>query len=560
MAASSSLVVRNALSAVAGSVPYAVVALLAAAGLTTALELPARLLEGLDTYLLPTAEDVRSAAAAAAVEGNGAGSSVADGGERARAEEPAAAQRYGGWNAGLGWGSTQQTNRGKSKKKQQKQRSGWDAMPMHFRGLRVIQLSRSAVPVLGFFRELEQQLTILIVSLAMLAGAWILPLLGAKRPNVMAAPVASFCAVHAALVLFRCTWRGSTTTTATGGGGGGGEGGGGSGNRGMGSAVATPEVERVLSGCFGILAGAASLVSLTVLDTVLDFDVRGALRDTEDAAMRRFVGGASGSISANDTESLSDIGPSFTSRAYFIGAVVVLCAMLASSLFSAAVRTARCFALAVASPPEWAGAHVRSGMLMATIMKLDVILPVCVAALWIQPAGNAAPVLAVLAPVDAASMPAVRAVALALTGAAMIASARANCQSFTKRVLVSWYETLHATSRYTDAEVRQIEREMGMKVRVCNALLGKVALQTAAPGGILLASACIIAMKAYPSYFLNATALAASGNDDDDGVTYLIPNSMWVLLAGYVSWFTCVTISVVKMSALMLMRYGAMRM
>ena len=129
---SSSLVVRDALSAVAGSVPYAVVALLAAAGLTTTLEVPARLLEGLDTYLLPTAEDVRHAAAAAAAgeRNGGAGSSSAvDGGERARVEEPEGAQRYSGWIPG--WGSTQQTNRGKSKKKQQKQRSGWDAMPVH---------------------------------------------------------------------------------------------------------------------------------------------------------------------------------------------------------------------------------------------------------------------------------------------------------------------------------------------------------------------------------------------------------------------------------------------
>ena len=39
----------------------------------------------------------------------------------------------------------------------------------------------------------------------------------------------------------------------------------------------------------------------------------------------------------------------------------------------------------------------------------------------------------------------------------------------------------------------------------------------------------------------------------------LLPDSLWVLLAGFAGWFTCVVVATVRLGTLMLMRNGTVK-
>ena len=434
--------VRALLSLLAGNVPYVVLAVVSAVVFSHVLEAPARLLAGLESYLLPTSEDIASAAWSSA---------------RADAPPAPGARRRG----------------------RQQQRHGRELERVQLRGLRTVELSRAAVPVLSYFRELDHALTLAFVSAVALASGWALPRLLGLRGNAMVEPVALACVCYGCYAIFSTTWASGAP--------GGAPGGAGAGARGLGCSVQTPEAERVLSGCFGVLAGLAALVFLAVIDrSVLDFDVRGALRDTQARLARSLARPV-------------DFGE-HTGRAYAVGLLALAAAALGSSLFSAAVRTSRCFALAVMAPPEWGAPRLRAGAGAAALMKLDVLLPACAALLWVRPlAGAPASALAMaeeaLGAPRGTVLPALRVAALAAAGLAGVCAARHHVRSFMGGVLVAWYESLYATSRYSDDEVKRIERAMGMKVRVSNALMGKVALQSAAPGAIMLGAACVLTVK-----------------------------------------------------------------
>ena len=435
--------VRAMMSLVAGSVPYVVLAVISAVVFSHVFEVPARLLAGLDSYLLPTSQDILSAA------GDSHSSSTAS------AASTSGPRRRGGGR--------------------QQQQHGLERM--HSRGLRMIELNKAAVPVLSYYRELDQALTLTFVSLVMLISGWALPKFIGLRGNAIVDLVSLACASYGAYAIFSTTW---------GSGGGGGSGSSAAG-RGIGCSVQTSETERVISGCFGVLAGLASLVFLSVLDqTVVDFDVRGVLRDTQESASRYL----------SRPVDFGDI----TGRTYFVAFLVFVTAVLGSSLFSAAVRTSRCFALAVMAPPEWGASRLRAGVGASALMKLDVLLPACTVLLWIRPLvdspGSLLSVVEMSLGVPQASLlPALRIVMLTLTGLTSLCAARHYVRSFMSGVIVAWYETLYATSSYSEDDVKRIEKVMGMKVLTSNALMGKVALQSAAPSVIMLGTACILTAK-----------------------------------------------------------------
>ena len=145
--------VRALLSLLAGNVPYVVLAVVSAVVFSHVLEAPARLLAGLESYLLPTSEDIASAASSSA---------------RADAPPAPGARRRG----------------------RQQQRHGRELERVQLRGLRTVELSRAAVPVLSYFRELDHALTLAFVSAVALASGWALPRLLGLRGNAMVEPVA----------------------------------------------------------------------------------------------------------------------------------------------------------------------------------------------------------------------------------------------------------------------------------------------------------------------------------------------------------------------------------
>ena len=61
--------------------------------------------------------------------------------------------------------------------------------------------------------------------------------------------------------------------------------------------------------------------------------------------------------------------------------------------------------------------------------------------------------------------------------------------------------------------------------------------------------------QTYPSQFPGLHASAAAS----PAPLGLLPDSLWVLLAGFAGWFTCVVVATVRLGTLMLMRNGTVK-
>ncbi len=208
--------------------------------------------------------------------------------------------------------------------------------------------------------------------------------------------------------------------------------------------------------------------------------------DAAAAALRALLEGAAargGAAAAAGAAALGELPspPPAALRAL----LALLAAALGALLFAPALRFARAHRLH-AAPPAWAAEQLAPGAFAALRLHAHLLAPALCALTWTRPLFGAALGLAPRAEAGA------QAAAAALTGALMLANVRVLSQRYLDSTLLSWHALKHAPRRGGSraAERAAAARVVAAKSDAVMLLLGKAAVQSAAPGALFLALGC----------------------------------------------------------------------
>jgi hypothetical protein len=210
--------------------------------------------------------------------------------------------------------------------------------------------------------------------------------------------------------------------------------------------------------------------------------------------------------------------------------LALLAAALTALLFAPALRFARAHRLH-AAPPAWAAEQLAPGAFAALRLHAHLLAPALCALTWTRPLFGAALGLAPRAEAGA------QAAAAALTGALMLSNVRVLSQRYLDSTLLSWHALKHAPRRGGSRAAARTAaaRVVAAKADAVMLLLGKAAVQSAAPGALFLALGCGLGWAAL-----------AGGGSGQAGAAELVrcffgfavwwAGAAWFLSAGLVLW------------------------